>query len=99
MTDQDKQFAAIDEHLAAGFAAVDERFVTALAAVDEHFAEQRQYVEYGFDTLRSQFQGLNRRFDRIEETLLRFIDTQGGLNRDFDGRVRTLERTRRPRKQ
>ena len=76
------------------------------ADIDEHFAEQRRYIEFGLDTLRIElrtemragFQGMDRRLDRIEDKLDRFIDTQGGINRDLQRRTRALEETRSRRK-
>lgn len=66
-------------------ATVDTRFADVdlrLADIDEHFVEQRQYTEFAFDALRAEmhagFQRVDRRFDRIEDKLDRFIDTQGG---------------------
>ena len=88
---------------------VDGRF----ADIDKHFAEQRRYIQFGLDTLRTELrtemragfqavdqrlEGMDRRLDRIEVKLDRFIDTQGGINRDLHSRTRALEEARRRRK-
>jgi len=86
----DRRFDAVD----ARFAEVDVRLDRQFAEVGEHFAEQRQYIEFGIDSLRTE---MRSGFQRLEDTLDRFIDTQDGINRDLDRRLRKVEGARRRR--
>jgi hypothetical protein len=94
----DKRFSDVDKR----FNDVDKRFDTALAEISQHFVEQRQYTELAFDTLRTEmragFAAMRSGFDRIDQRLATFIETQGGINQSDDRRISALEHTPRRRK-
>ena len=62
------------------------------AQVDEAFAEQRQFIEFLYNKLDKRIDSLEQRFDRLERTILRFIDVQMKTNELVERRLLLLER-------
>src|SRR5262245_41062288 len=77
----DRRFDAVDQRFEAvdrRFDAVDRRF----DALDDAIVEQRQYMEFAFDTLK---QDMMARFERIDQDMGVVNTRLGGLEQEVGG--------------
>jgi chromosome segregation ATPase len=83
----DKRFEQIDkrfEQIDKRFEQIDKRF----EQIDKRFEQ----IDKRFEQIDKRFEQIDKRFDRLEAKLDLFIQTQGGINRSFERRLRRLEK-------
>jgi chromosome segregation ATPase len=83
----ERQFQRIDrkfEQIDRKFEQIDRKF----EQIDRRFEQ----IDRRFEQIDRRFEQIDQRLDRLEAKLDLFIKTQGAINRDFERRLRRLEK-------